>query len=164
MDNSQPNRKKLIVILLVMAVLVVVAIVFILSRGEKPANVGTSNGNSQVSRETIVKRRQAVMNIMSALENYAKENNGQFPDITEVNGALRQKLGSLPIDPSSQKAFTIQASPPSATHEIQYATRSICTDNLYALKKSSSRSDVAFLIQDQLTKFFCLSSRVNRER
>lgn len=160
MFEQQSNRKtRILVILFVLVVLAVGAMVFAISRSNDD-----SKGSTSPARQMIQQRRKVVMEIMTAIKSHASANGGTFPSVTEVNEVVKDRLGSQPLEPATQKAFVFQSGSPNAPHEIQYAIRATCSNNSYAIKLTSSSSDVALRIQDNLTDYFCLSSHIDFRR
>lgn len=147
-------KKPVIIAFLVGLVLVIIVTVVAMS-GDK----GSENETKELTKRQLTQqRREAVISIVTALKGYAAANKNTFPSLANVNKVVAERMKSMPIDPATNKPFVIQSVAPSASHEIQYATKAVCTDNHFAFKATTAADDIALRIQDNLTGFFCYSN------
>lgn len=114
--------------------------------------------SSETDSDQIHQRRKDIAKLLAAIETYASDHNGAYPTAADVNTIITSSLETPLIEPTTKKAYLLQGSPPSAPHEVQYATYATCTDNSDGLKAASSKQAIALRIQTAAKQYYCASN------
>jgi prepilin-type N-terminal cleavage/methylation domain-containing protein len=144
--NSIRQKQKGFTIIEVVLVLAIAGLIFLI--------VFLALPQLQKSRRDT-QRKNDVGRILSSMENYASNNQGQYPaDATAANGTFTtQYMGNIK-DPSAAN-YTFTATAPANLGDVQYATSSNCNGSALQTVSPSNPRAIAVVVKLETGGAYC---------
>lgn len=168
-----PPRKSKKLVIIVIGVLITAGLAagVLLLAGNKSDSNGDNNkaqtseqtddenqNPAGLSAEVNTQRKNDLAEIIAAFNNYAANNNGVYPSVSNADEQIAPYLGQSLIEPSTNQPYSIQADTPEEFNQIQYSASTRCNDAGDGFVPASSSRAIAFLMLVGNDQFTCMSN------